>query len=79
MAKAKPNEAQKPESPAQKLVKKPAEQTFGMPAEVKEWIEQADSRIKYLTNENKRLKDEVAKLKSYKIWAEQKILGRSEE
>jgi hypothetical protein len=79
MEKAKPNVGQKPPSPAQKPIKKPVEQTFGMPAEVKDWIEQADSRIKYLTNENKRLKDEVAKLKSYKIWAEQKILGRSEE
>jgi len=52
---------------------------YTMTPEVKDWIEQADSRIKYLTNENKRLKDEVEKLKSYKIWAEQRILGRSEE
>jgi len=64
---------------AESKPKDKAEQTFGMSAEVKDWIEQADSRIKFLTNENKRLKDEVAKLKSYKIWAEQKILGRSEE
>lgn len=65
--------------PVQKAMKKTPkkEQEFHMPVEVKNWIEQADSRIRHLTSEVERLKKENADLKSYRKFAEQRIL-RSE-
>ena len=64
-----PPSAMKPKrAPAQK------EQTFAMPMEVKNWIEQAHSTINHLRGEVERLKTENKELKSYKRWAEQRIL-----
>ena len=76
-------------APAKKLVmeytpppKKPAqkkEQEYSMPVEVKDWIEQAGSRLKSLQSKIDRLETENKELKSYKKWAEHKILGSSYE
>lgn len=60
---------------------KPAEppQEFRMPAEVKEWIEQATSRMRNLQSKIDRLESENTELKSYKKWAEHRLLGTSQE
>lgn len=55
------------------------EQEFSMPMEVKEWIEQAGSRMKSLQSKIDRLEAEIKELKSYKQWATNKILGSSYE
>jgi len=61
--------------------KKPVkrEQTFDMPVEVRDWIEQASSRLKTLQSKVERLETENKELKSYKAWAQHKILGTSAE
>ena len=75
-------------TPAKKAVKapikaatKPAEppQEFRMPAEVKEWIEQATSRMRNLQSKIDRLESDNIELKAYKKWAEHRILGSSHE
>jgi hypothetical protein len=50
------------------------EQTFAMPMEVKNWIEQAQSTMNHLRGQVDRLKTENTELKAYKKWAEQRIL-----
>jgi len=62
-------------------VKAPAkrEQMFDMPMEVKEWIDQASSRMKSMQGKIDRLERENTELKSYKRWAEHRILGSSPE
>jgi hypothetical protein len=62
-------------------VKKPVqrEQEFSMPVEVKDWIDQAMSRLKSLQSKVDRLEAENKELKSYKKWAEHRILGSSTE
>jgi hypothetical protein len=62
-------------------VKKPVqrEQEFSMPVEVKDWIDQAMSRLKSLQSKVDRLEAENKELKSYKKWAEHRILGSSPE
>jgi hypothetical protein len=64
-------------TPPKKPVKR--EQTFDMPVEVRDWIEQAGSRLKSLQSKVDRLELENKELKSYKRWAEHKILGSSPE
>jgi peptidoglycan hydrolase CwlO-like protein len=56
----------------------PAEE-YRMPMEVKEWIDQAASRLKSLQGKIDRLEAEIVELKSYKRWAEHRILGSSHE
>jgi len=72
--------AKKVAKPATKMVMKytPAEE-FRMPVEVKDWIDQAMSRLKNLQSKIDRLSIENAELKSYKKWAENRILGTSYE
>jgi hypothetical protein len=53
------------------------EKQYGMPVEVKDWIEQATSRMKHMQGEITRLKEENAQLKAYRKFAEHRIL-RSE-
>jgi hypothetical protein len=53
------------------------EPVYGMPREVKEWIEQATSRMKHMGGEIERLKEENNALKAYRKFAEHRIL-RSE-
>jgi hypothetical protein len=55
------------------------EQEFSMPVEVKDWIDQAMSRLKSLQSKVDRLEAENKELKSYKKWAEHRILGSSTE
>jgi hypothetical protein len=61
---------------ALKVVTLPEKQ-YGMPVEVKDWIEQASSRMKHMQGEIDRLKEENAQLKAYRKFAEHRIL-RSE-
>ena len=63
--------------PPKKVVKR--EQTFDMPMEVKDWIDQAMSRLKSLQSKVDRLEAENKELKSYKRWAEHRILNSSPE
>ena len=52
-------------------------QMHSMTNEVKEWVDQAMSRIRHLQGQVDRLNTENNELKSYKKWAEHRIL-RSE-
>jgi hypothetical protein len=63
--------------PPKKVVKR--EQTFDMPMEVKDWIDQAMSRLKSMQSKVDRLEAENKELKSYKRWAEHRILNSSPE
>jgi hypothetical protein len=63
--------------PPKKVVKR--EQEFSMPVEVKDWIDQAMSRLKSMQSKVERLEAENKELKSYKKWAEHRILGSSPE
>jgi hypothetical protein len=55
------------------------EQEFSMPMEVKDWIDQAMSRLKNMQSKIDRLEAENKELKSYKRWAEHRILNSSPE
>ena len=55
------------------------EQEFSMPMEVKDWIDQAMSRLKSMQSKVDRLEAENKELKSYKRWAEHRILNSSPE
>jgi hypothetical protein len=87
MATAKKTAAKKvavkaiPKKPAGTPVKAPArrEQEFSMPMEVKDWIDQAMSRLKSMQSKIDRLEAENKELKSYKRWAEHRILNSSPE
>jgi len=50
-----------------------------MPMEVKDWIDQAMSRLKSMQSKVDRLEAENKELKSYKRWAEHRILNSSPE
>lgn len=50
------------------------ETRYDMPREVSEWVERAHSTIQHLRGEVERLKKENADLKTYKRWAEKRIL-----
>ena len=83
-AKKTPAKAKLLQAPAKAL--KPAskprqepEPTYYMPMEVKEWIDQATSRMRSLQAKIDRLELENISLKSYKKWAEHRILGSSHE
>jgi hypothetical protein len=49
------------------------ETTYRMPTEVHNWIEQANSLIKYQKTEIADLKAEVKELKAYKVWASKRL------
>lgn len=53
---------------------KTTEPLFDMPMEVKSWIDRAQSTMNHLRGEVERLKAENQELKSYKRWAENRIL-----
>ena len=69
---AKKVAAKKPVKTATKSVG--AEPVYSMPKEVSEWIENAMSRMRHMQSEIDRLKTENRDLKSYKKFAEQRIL-----
>jgi outer membrane murein-binding lipoprotein Lpp len=50
-----------------------------MPIEVRDWIEQASSRLQRLSSEVDRLKVENAELKAYRKFAEKRILRSEHE
>jgi len=50
-----------------------------MPQEVKDWIDQASSRLNRLQSEVERLKEENLKLKKTVRFQEHKIMGTSQE
>ena len=75
-AKAAPKKTVQLTTP-KKVVKQ--EQEFSMPMEVKDWIDQAMSRLKNLQSKVERLEAENKELKSYKRWAEHRILNSSPE
>ena len=91
MATAKKTPAKKivAKTPAKKTVKAPVKapvkrapapaEEFRMPTEVKEWIDQAASRMKSMQGKIDRLETEITELKAYKKWAEHRILGSSYE
>jgi TolA-binding protein len=64
-------------APESKPVETFPRQMHAMTNEVKEWIDQAMSRIRHLQGQVDRLNTENNELKSYKKWAEHRIL-RSE-
>lgn len=68
--------ATKKSPPKAKVVALPEVQ-YSMPREVKEWIDQATSRMRHMQGEIERLKEENKALKSYRKFAEHRIL-RSE-
>ena len=70
--------AVKKAAPAKQEVKKAGDQTYMMPVEVKEWIDQATSRIRHLTNENQRLKEELAGLRRANRNMEARVMGSIE-
>ena len=61
------------------VAKAKVQEEFRMPTEVKEWIDQAASRMKSMQGKIERLETELLELKSYKKWAEHRILGSSYE
>ena len=58
---------------------KQPQESFKMAREVKDWIEYAESKLRFLTNEVERLKKENADLKSYQRFAEARILKSEHE
>ena len=64
-------------TPRKKVVER--EQEFSMPMEVKDWIDQAMSRLKSMQSKIDRLEAENKELKSYKRWAEHRILNSTPE
>jgi hypothetical protein len=52
---------------------------FRMPTEVKDWIERAESIMRNMQSKIDRLTEENVELKSYKRWAEQRILNSTPE
>jgi len=55
------------------------EEHFAMPVEVKDWIDQAMSRMRNMQAKIDRLEAENKELKGWRKWAEQRILGSSHE
>jgi predicted nucleic acid-binding Zn-ribbon protein len=51
------------------------EPMFKMPMEVKEWIDQANSRLQHLMAQNERLKAEIADLKRANRNMERRVMG----
>ena len=54
-------------------------QTYRMPVDVANWIEQAESRLRHAAAEIERLKAENRQLKRDNRAMEQRVLGRSDE
>jgi len=58
---------------------KSVEKEFAMPQEVKDWIERAQSIMRNMQSKIDRLTQENNELKSYKRWAEHRILNSTPE
>ena len=66
-------------TPKAKVVSTPKQEEFRMPQEVKEWIDQAMSRMRNMQNKIDKQAVEIAELKSYRKWAEHRILRSDQE
>ncbi len=55
------------------------EEEFRMPQEVKDWIDNASSRIRHLTNKVARLEEDNLKLRRANKLMEQRVMGTSLE
>lgn len=77
------NKSAAKKAPAKKVVQtavKPRpEPMFSMPQEVKNWIDQASSRLAHLQSEVDRLKEENRRLKVTVRSQEHRIMGTSQE
>ena len=63
-------------SPApKKRAKSRPDAKYAMPEEVRDWIDRANSIIQHLRGKVERLEQENKELKSYRKWAEQRILS----
>ena len=58
---------------------KPQAEEFRMPMEVKEWIDQASSRMMSMRTEIERLKEDNMKLRRANKLMEQRVMGMSVE
>jgi len=61
------------------VVKDEPVQEYRMPADVADWIKQAESRITYLTNKIIDLKEENAGLRKANKVMEARVMGNSQE
>jgi hypothetical protein len=59
--------------------KKPEVPEYRMPVEVKDWMDQASSRIMSMRTEIDRLKEENKKLRNANKIMEQRVMGMSTE
>ena len=59
--------------------RKAAEPVYDMPIEVRDWIEQANSRMRHMQSKIDRLEEENRQLRSYKQFAEHRILRSEHE
>lgn len=81
----KAQEPAKPATKAKVATKAPeapqrlSEPTYNIPREVAEWIERAQSIINHQRGEVERLRKENNELKSWRRWAEQRILRSEHE
>ncbi len=54
-------------------------QSYRMPVDVSDWIEQAESRLRHAATEIARLKEENKQLKHSNRVMEQRVMGRSDD
>jgi predicted RNase H-like nuclease (RuvC/YqgF family) len=73
MATAKKTPAEAPERASESV------KTYRMPKDVSDWIEDASSRITYLTATVERLKEENKNLRASHKMMEKRVLGQSQE
>lgn len=66
-------------TPAKKTAPARNQEEFRMPTEVKEWIDQASSRMSHMRTEIDRLKEENMKLRRANKLMEQRVMGMSLE
>lgn len=64
---------------AKKAPALPSQQTFAMPTEVKDWIERAQSIMNHQKGQIELLKKENSELKTWRRWAENRILRSDHE
>jgi hypothetical protein len=64
---------------AKKPAAKKEAQPFAMPVEVKDWIDQASSRMNHMRSEIDRLKEENKQLRRSHKLMEQRVMGMSLE